>query len=128
MAHLFVCLAAVADWLSRRVLGHCVSISMEVAFCLEALRGPGRNGRPDFLNTDQRSQFTSAAFTGLLTGNGITISMVGKGCWRDHVFVEPLWRSAKHEEDYLRAYENVSEARASIGRQRRIRSPIRGTI
>ena len=66
--------------------------------------------------TDQGSQFTGAAFTGVLIKNGIAISMDGKGAWRDNVFVERLWRSVKYEEVYLRAYDNVSEARLSIGR------------
>ena len=75
-----------------------------------------RHGRPDIFNTDQGSQFTGAAFTGVLADNGIAISMDGKGAWRDNVFVERLWRSVKYEEVYLRAYDSVSEARASIGR------------
>jgi len=73
-------------------------------------------GLPDIFNTDQGSQFTSYAFTGLLKDNGIRISMDGKGCWRDNVFIERLWKSIKYEEVYLRAYESVSQARASIGR------------
>ena len=68
------------------------------------------------MNTDQGSQFTSAAFTGLLLENGIAISMDGRGSWRDNVFVERLWRSVKYEEVYLRAYDSVAEARASLGR------------
>ena len=67
-------------------------------------------------NTDQGSQFTGSAFTGLLASHGIAISMDGKGAWRDNVFVERLWRSVKYEEVYLRAYETVGEARHSIGR------------
>jgi putative transposase len=55
-------------------------------------------------------------FTSVLANNGIAISMDGKGAWRDNVFVERLWRSVKYEEVYLRAYDSVSEARASIGR------------
>ena len=51
----------------------------------------------------------------MLAGNGIAISMDGKGAWRDNVFVERRWRSVKYEEVYLRAYESVSEA-DSIGR------------
>jgi hypothetical protein len=66
-------------------------------------------------NTDQGSQFTGAAFTRVLANNGIAISMDGKGAWRDNVFVERLWRSVKHEEVYLRAYDSVSEGRALIG-------------
>jgi putative transposase len=71
---------------------------------------------PDIFNTDQGSQFTGSAFTGVLATNGIAISMDGKGAWRDNVFIERLWRSVKYEEVYLRAYESVSEARTSIGR------------
>jgi putative transposase len=67
-------------------------------------------------NTDQGSQFTGAAFTGVLANNDIAISMDGKGAWRDNVFVERLWRSVKYEEVHLRAYDSVGEARASIGR------------
>ncbi len=68
------------------------------------------------LDTTQGSHFTGAAFISVLAGNGIAISMDGKGAWRDNVFVERLWRSVKYEEVYLRAYDRVSEARASIGR------------
>jgi len=56
------------------------------------------------------------SFTDILLKGGIKISMDGKGAWRDNVFVERLWRSIKYEEVYLKAYETVTEARASIGR------------
>ena len=117
MARGFVYLAVVIDWFSRRVLAWRLSITMEAAFCVEALEEAlARHGRPEILDTDQGSQFTSEAFTGVLTRNGIAISMDGKGAWRDNVFVERLWRSVKYEEVYLRAYDTVAEARASIGR------------
>jgi putative transposase len=117
MARGFVYLAVVLDWFSRRVLSWRVSITMEAAFCVETLEDAlARHGKPDIFNTDQGSQFTGAAFTGVLADNGIAISMDGKGAWRDNVFVERLWRSVKYEEVYLRAYDSVSEARASIGR------------
>ena len=117
MARGFVYLAAVVDWFSRRVLAWRVSITMEVAFCLEAVEEAlARHGRPEIFNTDQGSQFTSQDFTGLLFDNAIAISMDGKGAWRDNVFVERLWRSVKYEEVYLRAYDSVAEARASIRR------------
>ena len=74
------------------------------------------HGKPEIFNTDQGSQFTGAAFTGVLADNGIAISMDGKGAWRDNVFVERLWRSVKYEEVYLRAYDSVGDARTSIGR------------
>jgi putative transposase len=116
MAHGFVYLAAVMDWFSRRVLAWRVSITMEVDFCLDAVdEALARHGRPEIFNTDQGSQFTSAAFTGLLSDNAIRISMDGRGSWRDNVLVERLWRSVKYEEVYLRAYDSVAEARRSLG-------------
>ncbi len=117
MARGFVYLAAVVDWFSRRVLSWRLSISMDTSFCLEAVEEAlGRYGRPEIFNTDQGSQFTSMAFTTLLRDNGIAISMDGRGSWRDNVFVERLWRSIKYEEVYLRAYDTVAAARASITR------------
>lgn len=117
MARGFVYLAAVMDWYSRRVLSWRVSISMETDFCVAAVEEAiERYGTPEIFNTDQGSQFTSAAFTGLLQKNSIRISMDGKGCWRDNVFVERLWKSVKYEEVYLHAYESVSQAKAGIGK------------
>ena len=117
MARGFVYLAAVVDWFSRRILSWRVSITMEAAFCIEAVEEAlARHGRPEIFNTDQGSQFTSQAFTAVLTDAEIAISMDGKGSWRDNVFVERLWRTVKYEEVYLRAYDTVAEARASIGR------------
>lgn len=117
MARGFVYLAAVVDWFSRRVLAWRLSMTMEAAFCIEALEEAlVRYGRPEIFNTDQGSQFTSHDFTSVLSKNSIAISMDGKGAWRDNVFVERLWRSIKYEEVYLKAYDSVSEARASIGR------------
>jgi putative transposase len=117
MARGFVYLAAVVDIFSRRVLSHRVSITMEADFCVEALdEALAKHGRPEIFNTDQGSQFTSVAFTGVLRDQGVSISMDGKGAWRDNVFVERLWRSVKYEEVYLRAYDSVSEARGSISR------------
>lgn len=113
----FVYLAAVVDVASRRVLAHRVSITMEAAFCVEALEEAlAKHGKPDIFNTDQGSQFTSLDFTSVLLDANIAISMDGKGAWRDNVFVERLWRTVKYEEVYLRAYDSVSEARASISR------------
>ena len=117
MARGFVYLAAVVDWFSRRVLSWRLSITMEAAFCIEALEEAlAHSGGPEIFNTDQGSQFTSHDFTSVLLKNDIAISMDGKGAWRDNVFVERLWRSIKYEEVYLRAYDSVAEARASIGR------------
>jgi putative transposase len=117
MARGFVYLAAVVDWFSRRVLAWRVSITLEAEFCIEAVtEALARHGKPEIFNSDQGSQFTSADFTGLLLERGIAISMDGRGAWRDNVFVERLWRSVKYEEVYLRAYDTVTDARASLAR------------
>jgi len=117
MARGFVYLAAVIDWFSRRVLAWRLSITMEAAFCVEALKEAlAHHGRPEIFNTDQGSQLTSEILTGVLTRNRVAISMDGQGAWRDNVVVERLWRSVKYEEVYLRAYNTIAEARASIGR------------
>ncbi|WP_298290569.1 IS3 family transposase [Novosphingobium sp.] len=113
----FVYLVAIVDWFSRKVLAWRVSISMEADFCIEALEEAlARYGKPEIFNTDQGSQFTSQAFTGVLLREKIAISMDGSGAWRDNVIVERLWRSVKYEEVSLHAYAAVSEARAAIGK------------
>jgi len=117
MAHGFVYLAAVMDWASRRVLSWRISVTLDSSFCITALEEAiARYGCPTIMNTDQGAQFTSAAFTSALLDRGIRISMDGRGCWRDNIFVERLWRSLKYEEVYLHGYESVSAATAGIGR------------
>lgn len=113
----FVYLFAVIDWASRRVLSWRLSNTMTTDFCLESVQEAiHRYGTPDIFNIDQGSQFTSVEFTKLLIDNRIAISMDGKGCWRDNVFVERLWKSVNYEEVYLHAYDTVSAARSGIGR------------
>ena len=134
MARGFVYLAVVLDWFSRRVLAWRLSITMEASFCVETLQDAlAKHGKPEIFNTDQGSQFTGTAFTGVLANKDIAISMDGKGAWRDNVFVERLWRSVKYEEVYLHAYDSVSAARDGIGRyldfynRRRPHSSLDGT-
>ena len=113
----FVYLFAVLDWASRRVLSWRVSNTLTTDFCIDAVQEAiNRYGKPNIFNTDQGCQFTSMEFTELLKQNSIAISMDGKGCWRDNVFVERLWRSVKYEEVYLHAYDSVSEAKNGLGK------------
>ena len=112
----FVYLTAVLDWATRRVLAWRLSNTLTADPCVEALEEAIlKYGSPEIMNTDQGSQFTSSAFISVLEQNKIQISMDGKGCWRDNVFVERLWRSVKYEEVYLKAYDSVSAAKASLG-------------
>lgn len=117
MARGFVYLVAIMDWHSRRVLSWRLSNTMTSDFCVEALEEAlARFGAPEIFNTDQGSQVTSTTFTDTLKSAGVRISMDGKGRWVDNVFIERLWRTFKYEEVYLRAYDNVAEARASLDR------------
>jgi putative transposase len=111
----FLYLVAVMDWSSRAVLAWRLSNTMDASFCIVALQEAlARFGRPDIFNTDQGSQFTSAAFTGTLAAAGVRISMDGRGRWMDNVFIERLWRSLKHEDIYLKGYADGREAKAGI--------------
>jgi putative transposase len=111
----FLYLVAIIDWTSRAVLAWRLSNTMDVAFCLAALEEAlARFGKPEIFNTDQGSQFTSGAFTGMLTAAGIRISMDGRGRWIDNVFIERLWRSLKYEDIYLKGYADGGEAKAGI--------------
>jgi putative transposase len=120
----FLYLVAIMDWASRAVLAWRLSNTMDTSFCVSALEEAlAKFGTPEISaqcqwhcrdNTDQGSQFTSAAFTGVLTTAGIRISMDGRGRWMDNVFIERLWRSLKYEDIYLKGYADGREARAGI--------------
>jgi putative transposase len=114
MARGFLYLVAVMDWVSRYVLAWRLSNLLDASFCIEALEEALRQGRPEIFNTDQGSQFTDDDFTGVLRGHGVAISMDGRGRYADNIFVERLWRSLKYEEVYLKAYDNVAQARHGI--------------
>jgi putative transposase len=114
MAHGFLYLVVIMDWYSRYGLAWRLSNTLDADFCVEALEEALKKGKPDVFNTDQGSQFTGKAFTGLLEKHGIQISMDGKGSYRDNLFIERLWRTVKYEEVYLKAYQNGKDARIGI--------------
>ncbi len=116
MAHGFVYLIVILDWYSRRILAWRLSNSLTPQFCIEALQEAlTRYDSPTIFNSDQGSQFTCPDFTAVLKAHAVRISMDGKGCWRDNVFVERLWKTIKYEEVYLHAYDSVSAAKAGLG-------------
>ena len=111
-----VALVAVMDWCSRYVLSWAVSITRDVACCVESLEQAIRHGQPEIFKTDPGAQFTSLAFTERLKNGGIRISMDGRGRALDHVCVERLWRRVKDEAVYLRDDQRVWDARQSVAR------------
>ncbi len=112
----FIYLVAVIDWHSRYVLSWEISTTMENDFCLSALDRALHVGHPEIFNSDQGSQFTSNAFTGILKEREIKISMDSRGRAPDNIFVERLWRSVKYEEVYLNDYQTVPQAIEGLGR------------
>jgi putative transposase len=106
----FAYLVAIIDWYSRKVLSWRISNTMEAVFCVDCLEDAMRaHGKPEVFNSDQGTQFTSEAFTGVLKREEVTISMDGRGRAFDNIFVERLWRSVKHEDVYLNGYATMGE-------------------
>ena len=109
MARGFAYLVAIIDWYSRKVLSWRISNSMDATFCVDCLEDALRHhGKPEVFNSDQGSQFTSSAFTGVLQREGVAISMDGRGRALDNIFVERLWRNVKYEDVYLKGYANMA--------------------
>ena len=116
LRHGFLYLVAVMDWFSRHVLAWRLSNTLDAAFCIEATEAALARGRPEIINTDQGSQFTSEAFTSLLVDNCVAISMDGRGRALDNVFIERLWRSVKYEDVYLKDYESGADLNDGLTR------------
>ncbi len=106
----FLYLVAIIDWYSRYVLSWKLSNTLDVSFCIEALKEALSKGCPSIFNSDQGSQFTSNDHTQVLLDKGIKISMDGKGRAFDNIFIERLWRTVKYEEVYLKGYETGRDA------------------
>ncbi len=107
-------LVAIMDWFSRYVISWELSNTMDVHFCLEALGNALSGQKPDILNSDQGSQFTSMDFIQILETAGVRISMDGRGRVYDNIFIERLWRTVKYEEVYLHDYESAREAKGGL--------------
>lgn len=110
----FAYLVVIIDWYSRYILSWRLSNSLDVDFCLEALKEALNYSKPEIFNTDQGSQFTSEAFTQVLLEKGIGISMDGRERVFDNIFVERLWRTVKYENIYLHGYQNIPETKEGL--------------
>lgn len=114
MRYGFLYLIAIMDWFSRIVLAWGLSNTLDVYFCLEALKRALAFSTPEIFNTDQGCQFTPQAFTSILENRQIQISMDGRGRVFDNIFIERLWRTVKYEEIYLKEYSTGIEAYNSL--------------
>ena len=115
LAHGFAYLVVIMDWASRKVLSWRLSNTLDADFCVAALEAALQDyGCPDIVNTDQGAQFTGAAFIDTLKAHDVQISMDDKGCYRDNILVERLWRTVKYEHLYTRTFENVKAVRDSL--------------
>ena len=112
----FAYLVAVMDWHTRAVLAWRISNTLDTAFCVDALNDAVKVAGcvPEIFNTDQGCQFTSSEWIAAVEGQGIRVSMDGRGRWLDNVFIERLWRSLKCENIYLREYRNLVELEAGV--------------
>jgi len=108
-------LCVIMDWYSRKVLTWSISNTLDTEFCISCLeRAIAQYGVPAIFNSDQGCQYTSEAFTGILKAHGIRISMDGKGCFMDNIFIERLWRSLKYELIYIREFPSVPELKKGL--------------
>ena len=116
MSQGFVYLTSLIDLHSRFIIGWGLSNTLDETFCEEALSRAFQYGKPEIINSDQGSQFTSEAWTSYLIKNNIKISMDGKGRWADNIIIERFWRTLKHEHILLYAFESIKEIKESVGK------------
>lgn len=110
-----LCLVAIMDWLTRKVLARRNSNSLEADFCLEAqIEAIHKFRPPEIMYADQGSQTTSVYWTDRLKRAKTKILTDGKARYLDNIFIERLWRPLKYECAYLHAWG--TEAKAGVGR------------
>ncbi len=111
----FMYLCVIMDWYSRKVLAWSISNTLDTEFCVTCLeRALALYSCPEIFNSDQGCQFISEEFTSVLKSHGIRISMDGKGCFTDNIFIERLWRSLKYELIYIKEFNSVSELKKGL--------------
>lgn len=102
MARGFMYMTAIMDVYSRKIVGWGISNSMTKQWVLGVLKDAIENyGKPEILNSDQGSQYTSFAWANFLEQNEIKISMDGKGRATDNAWIERFWKSLKYDFIYL---------------------------
>jgi putative transposase len=116
MARGFMYLTAIIDVYSRKIMGWGISNSLEARWCKQVLEDAiKRHGKPEIVNSDQGSQYTSAVWTQFLDKQGILISMDGKGRATDNIWIERFWKSIKYDYIYLNPCDNGTDLLEGVG-------------
>ncbi len=116
LSHGFVYLTAIIDWYNRCIVVWVIDDTpLDTTAVLNVAQKAFEIGKPDILNSDQGSQFTSTKYTEYLKGHDIKISMDGKSRWADNIMIERWFRTLKYEEVYLNVYANIRVSRKKIG-------------
>lgn len=111
----FMYMIAIIDVYSRKILHWDMGNTMEAMWCCRVLEECiEMHGRPEILNTDQGSQFTSDDFAYRVINNGIKLSMDGQGRALDNIFIERFWRTLKYEHIYIRPAKDGKDLRDGI--------------
>jgi putative transposase len=116
MKHGWMYLYAVMDWFSRYIVDWQLDQSLEIGFVLETMKRALERCKPDIINSDQGSHFTSPQYTDLLKEHEVRISMDGKGRATDNIVIERFWRSLKYNEVYIHDYNSPRETRYGVER------------
>lgn len=111
----FCYMFGIIDWYSRKLLDFQLSNTLLTSFCIDTLRRAiTKYGKPEIINSDQGSQFTSKDFDNFIKADQLQLSMDGKGRWADNIAIERFWGTMKRDEVYLNEYEDIWDAEQSI--------------
>jgi putative transposase len=109
-------LVAILDWYSRYIVSWELEQTLAIDFVLREVSKALEKARPEIVNSDQGSHFTSAQYIELLHAAEVKVSMDSKGRALDNVFTERFWRSLKYEDVYLNDYLSPKQARIGLTR------------
>jgi len=107
-------LFAIIDWYTREIIDYELSNSLDTAFIIKCLKRAFRTHKPEIINSDQGSQYTSNDYIALLKSEDIKISMDTVGRATDNARIERFFRSIKQEKLYIYEYSTVDELRVLI--------------
>jgi len=110
----FMYLTAIIDWYSRFVISWALSDTLEIDFVLETAVEALKRGKPEIINSDQGSHYTSPKYTQIFIDADVTISMDHRGRCFDNIFVERLWRTVKYECIYINEFNSPKELRKKL--------------